>query len=90
LISLRYRYRPVIKKSRTLVMVTKGSPTLLIVHQRYIPFYTVTVTVIFFFNFQNRFFTWKLKKNSFSLLIQKLQMTVYTLAGKDIYEGRAY
>jgi hypothetical protein len=59
LILLRYRYCPVTKKSRTLAMVTKNSPMLLIIHQRYLPlphrYLSVTdyVTVICFYRFLN-------------------------------------
>ena len=47
------RYRPVTKKSRTLPMVTKSSPALLIVTHRY-RYFNVTVTVLFFYGYLNR------------------------------------
>ncbi len=89
LIFPRYRYRRIAKKSRTLTIVTKGSPTLHIVTHRYIPFHTVTHRYTSLLTFTSPL-PLPLSKNFYSLLILKLQMVVYTLAGKDIYEGCAY
>ena len=44
----------------------------------------------FFFNFQNQFFPLISNWHTWTLLILKLWLMVYTLAENDIYEDRAY
>ena len=40
--------------------------------------------------FSKSIFYLEIEKKSYSLLILKLQLVIFTLAGTDIYEGRAY
>ncbi len=40
--------------------------------------------------FSRSIFYLEIEKKSYSLLILKLQLVIYTLAGTDIYEGREY